>query len=104
MYGFGALDEDFVTVNQMLKYLKFGFGQVTDQLAEAIRLNMMDRSQAIPLVKKYDGKCAKRFIRGFCKYLGISEKRFWQVAERHRDKNIWRKNKKGEWKLKVELA
>jgi N-acetyl sugar amidotransferase len=104
IYGFGALDEDFVVVNQMLKYLKFGFGQVTDQLAEAVRLKMMKRTEAAKLVKKYDGKCAKRFIKGFCKYLGISEKKFWQVAESYRNKDIWRRDSRGKWKLKVQLA
>jgi len=104
IYGFGALDEDYVVVNQMLKYLKFGFGQVTDQTAEAVRLKMMSREKAIEFVKKYDGKCADRFIKRFCKYLGISEKKFWKVAESFRSKNIWEKNSEGNWKLKVELV
>jgi N-acetyl sugar amidotransferase len=102
IYGFGALDEDYVIVNQMLKYLKFGFGQVTDQTAEAVRLKMMTRKKAIEFVKKYDGKCAERFIKNFCDYLGISRKKFWEVAESYRNKDIWRKNE-GKWELKVAL-
>jgi len=46
-----ALDDDWVVVNQMLKYLKFGFGKVTDQVCEAIRLKKMSRQEAIELVK-----------------------------------------------------
>src|SRR3989344_2178818 len=103
IYGHGALDEDYVVVNQMLKYLKFGFGQVTDQTAEAVRLNIMTREEAIAFVKKYDGKCADRFVKRFCKYLGISEKKFWKVAESYRNKNIWEKDKNGRFTLKVEL-
>ncbi len=103
IYGFGALDDDYVVVNQMLKYLKFGFGQVTDQVAEAIRLGMMEREEAIKLVKKYDGKCADRFIERFCKYLGISKKKFWEVAESYRNKDIWEKDKQGDYKIKFAL-
>lgn len=102
-YGFSALDDDFVIVNQMLKYIKLGFGQVTDQVSEAIRLGMMTRRQGIDLVKKYDGKCADRFVERFCRYLGISKKKFWQVVDLYRNKNIFYKDKKGEFKMKVVL-
>ena len=101
VYKFEALDEDFVIINQTLKYFKFGFGKTTDQVAEAVRLGIMTREKAIELVKKYDGKCADRFIKRFCNYIGISEKKFWEVAEAYRDKNIWAKDKKGNFRLKV---
>lgn len=104
LYGFSALDEDFVIVNQMLKYLKFGFGQVTDQVCEAIRLGMMTRAEAIKLVKKYDGKCADKYIDKFCRYIGISKQKFWQVAESFRNRAIWEKNRFGQWQLKTLLT
>ena len=102
-YGFSALDDDHVIVNQMLKYLKFGFGQVTDQTCEAIRLGMMTRKKAIELVKKYDGRCADRFIEGFCRYLGINKKNFWRVAEFYRNKDIFEKDAKGNFKIKIPI-
>lgn len=102
-YGFEALDEDFVVVNQMIKYLKYGFGKTTDQVSEAIRLNMMTRQSAIGLVKKYDGKCAPRFIKKFCDYIQISEKRFWQIAESFRNQDIWERDRKEGWRLKTPL-
>ena len=43
------------------------------------------------------------FIKRFCKYLGISEKKFWKVAESYRNKNIWKKDRNEKFKLKVEL-
>jgi N-acetyl sugar amidotransferase len=103
-YGFEALDDDFVVQNQMFKYLKFGFGKVTDQVSEAIRLGMMTRAEAIELVKAYDGKCAKRFIDRFCNYLGITDQQFWEVAERFRNQDVWQKNSRGEWELKEKLV
>lgn len=97
---YDQLDDDFVIVNQMLKYLKFGFGKVTDHACEVIRLDKMTREEGIELVKKYDGKCAYRFIERFYKYLKISEDEFWEVAESHRGQIAWEKDKKGRWRLK----
>ena len=34
---FSSLDADLKVVNQMIKYLKFGFGQTTDEVCYAIR-------------------------------------------------------------------
>lgn len=102
--GYTALDEDFVIVNQMIKYVKYGFGRVTDQAAEGIALGLFDRKTGIELVKKYDGKCDPMYIERFCRYLGISEEKFWQVVEAVRGKDIWEKNGNGQWKLKVDIA
>jgi len=102
-YGFEALDEDFVHVNQMLKYVKFGFGKMTDLANDAIRLKLMSRKEAVELVKKYDGKCADRYIKDFCRYLNITEAAFWKVTESYRDRHIWGQNKDGEWVIREAL-
>lgn len=102
IFGFQALDDDFVIVNQMFKYLKFGFGQVTDEVCEEIRCGRMTREKAIELVKKYDGKCSEIYIKKFCNYTGLSLNKFWQVAENFRNKKIWEKTGT-KWRLKTEL-
>ena len=98
-----SLDEDFYMVNQMMKYVKLGFGQVTDKVCEAINLGIMDRETGIDLAKKYDGKCHHRYVEKFCKYLEISEDEFWEVVESCRDHNIWERDENGHWKLKLEM-
>lgn len=103
VYGFEALDDDFVLVNQMLKYFKFGFGKVTDQVNDAIRLGRMKRDEAVELVKKYDGKCSQHYIKRFCEYIEINEKQFWEVADSFRNEKIWQKNNQGEWFIKTPL-
>lgn len=65
-------------MNQMVKYLKFGFGKVTEYVNEAMRAGTMDRATAIDLVERYDGQCSPRYIRSFCDFIGISETHFWQ--------------------------
>ncbi len=100
---FEDLDEDLVHVNQLLKYLKLGFARATDDASQAIRAGLMTREEAVELVKKYDGKCARRYIRAFCRYIDISEDEFWRVAESFRNKDIWERGSDGEWRLKTQL-
>ena len=87
----------------MLKYFKFGFGKVTEQASGAIRNGVMTRAEAIEVVRKYDGKCADRYIKKFCDYIEITEEEFWRVADSYRNKEIWEQDRDGDWKLKVEL-
>lgn len=75
--GVTSLDEDWVTLNQMIKYYKFGFGRVTDYVNEEIRLGNLSREQGIALVERYDDSCSPRYIREFAAYIGISVEEFW---------------------------
>jgi len=78
LYGVTSLDEDWVTLNQMIKYYKFGFGRVTDYVNEEIRLGRMSRERAIKLVEDYDDACAPSYIESFCEYIGVTNEYFWQ--------------------------
>ncbi len=102
--GVDSLDEDWVAVNQMIKYRKFGFGKTTEIVSEEIRLGRMTRSQAIELVKKYDGQCADKFIHEFCAYLEISLEQFWQTVDSFTNKELFEKDKNGSWVLKYEVG
>jgi hypothetical protein len=77
LFGVTALDEDWVTLNQMIKYYKYGFGRVTDYANEEIRLERMTRGRGIELVEQYDDACNEEYIESFCAYIGISIKQFW---------------------------
>ena len=77
LYGLTSLDEDWVTLNQMIKYYKFGFGRVTDYVNEAIRHGQMTRDRGIELVSNYDDACSDEYIASFCEYIDISVDQFW---------------------------
>ena len=82
LYGVTSLDEDWVTLNQMIKYYKFGFGRVTDYANEGIRHGSMTREEGIMLVDKYDDSCGDEYIESFCDYIEITVDQFWaQVRE-----------------------
>lgn len=102
LWGFSCLDEDFSIVNQFLKYLKLGFGRVTDQVCEAITAGAMNRDEGLELLRRYDGKCDPQFIRRFCGYLEIPESLFWEFAEKFRNRNYWHQDAHGQWHLQVE--
>ena len=97
---FTSLDSDFNQVNQMLKYIKFGFGQSMDQTCYDFRDGYLTREQAIDLVKKYDGKCDEKYIKEFCDYIEITLDEFWTTVEKFRG-NMWGKNSDGVWENQV---
>ena len=98
-----ALDDDFVIVNQMLKYMKFGFGKATQEIGVAIRSGLMDRKEGISIVNLYDGKCHPKYIHRLANYLQISVEEFWKIAESYRNKELFTVVN-GEWKLRQELC
>ena len=102
LFGYQSLDEDFVHVNQMIKYYKYGYGRTTEYVNEMIRLNNITREQGKHLISKYDGKCSKKYIYSFCNYINISPKFFWKKIFSLTNKDLFRiKNNKIEAKFSV---
>lgn len=99
---YDALDCDFVQVNQLLKYLKLGFGKASEQMSGFIRGDLMNREEAVQLARELDGRCAPRYILKLCDFLRIDEETFWKVAEEYRNKDIWEPDG-NDWRLKYPL-
>ena len=93
---FSALDSDLNHVNQMLKYIKFGFGFCMDHACYDIRDGYITRNEAMNLVKDYDGKCSEEYIKKFCDYVEITIDKFWDTANSFRGP-MWSKNEDNEW-------
>lgn len=83
-FGVTSLDEDWVTLNQKIKYLKYGFGRISDYVNEDIRIGRITREEGIELVKRYDGTCSDKYIESFTNYIGITVDEFWA----HVDKSV----------------
>jgi N-acetyl sugar amidotransferase len=103
-YGITSLDEDWVTFNQMIKYLKFGFGRITDYVNEDIRNGRMTREEAIDLCERYDGKCSPRYIESFCQYIGISVNEFWVQVDKSVNPLLFEKIGIGRYKKKFTVG
>jgi N-acetyl sugar amidotransferase len=99
-YNSICLDEDFVLVNQMLKYYKYGFGMASQEVSGRIRHGLMTREEGIKFVHKYDGRLDRRYIQRAASYIGMSEEEFMNIAELYRNKEIFYQNERDEWALK----
>ena len=91
LYGVSALDQHITPFNQVIKYLKFGFGKMTDYANEEIRLGRMRREDAIKLVEQYDGKCSKGYFKQFAKYLEIDYNDFWDILDQYVNKKLFKR-------------
>jgi hypothetical protein len=102
--GVTSLDEDWVTLNQMIKYYKFGFGRISDYVNEDIRLGRMTREEGIRMLEKYDGKCSPKYIKSFCDYIEITEEQFWEKVDGSVNKKLFEKDGRGQWERKFEIG
>jgi len=89
LYGLTSLDEDWVTLNQMIKYYKFGFGRVTDYVNEEIRHRRMSRESGIELVSSYDDACSDDYIASFCEYIDITTDQFWKQVHQSVNRELF---------------
>ena len=78
-----SIDSDLKIVNQnILKYYKFGYGAVTDEVCYDIRQGLITRDEGIRLVGLYDGKCSHKYVQRFCDYLDITLAEFWATVDK----------------------
>ena len=89
LYGVMALDDNWLSINQMVKYYKYGFGRVTEYLNYEIREGLTNRQEAIKIAEKYDGVCSDEYINSFCKYLDISENEFNKILSGFVNKDLF---------------
>lgn len=101
---YAALDSDIQIVNQMLKYLKFGFGNATDEACYDIREGRISREDAVWLVETYDGGCGEQYIKDAADYMGITIEEFWRVADKWVNRNLFYKDVDGKWKPKFKVG
>ncbi len=98
-----ALDSDLQIPNQMIKYLKFGFGYATDEICYDIREGRFSREAGKWYVNEYDGLCGQKYIDMACKYLSITEEEFWEVVDRYVNRDLFEK-KDGRWTPKFTVG
>ncbi len=97
-YDYADIDDDFISIHHYLKWYKFGFTRLFDNLSLEIRNGRMSRDQAVEIVKQSGEQTPKEDIRAFCDYVGIKERRFFEIAESFRSAEIWKKQGQS-WQL-----
>lgn len=93
---------NYSDVHDYLKYVKHGYGKVTDHACRDIRLGHITREEGIALIKKYHMRKPQN-LKQFLNWIGITEKSFHFLTDIHRNKRFWKRNEDWEWVAKTSL-
>ena len=100
-YAFADIDDAFlITIHHWMKWYKFGFTRIWDNLSLEVRNERITRDKAILKIRSMGEELPRSEISLFCKYVNISESRFFEIVNSFRNKNIWETNDQGIWHIK----
>jgi N-acetyl sugar amidotransferase len=98
LYDYADIDDDFISIHHWLKWYKFGFTRLFDNLSLEIRNGRMNRTDAIDLIVNTGSQMPMEDIEKFCNFVGITTGKFFEVCEKFRNKNIW-SYEQGVWQI-----
>lgn len=93
---------NYSDVHDYIKFLKHGYGKVTDHVCREIRLKRLIREEGIELVKKYQHILPKN-LGLFLDWIGMKESAFNFIIDLHRNKKLWRRNNDWKWEQQFDL-
>jgi len=96
LYTFADIDDDFISIHHWMKWYKFGFTRLFDNLSLEIRNGRLTREQALDVVRRSGDQTPRADIEKFCAFAGLAEERFFAMAERFRNKDLWQR-RNGVW-------
>ena len=99
-YKFADIDDYFISIHHWLKWYKFGFTRIFDNLSLEIRNKRISKKKALKIIQTDGLKPPLEDIKKFCNYCNISTKDFFDIAEKFRNKSIWKKNKNKKFFIK----
>jgi N-acetyl sugar amidotransferase len=99
-YNYADIDDDFISIHHFLKWYKFGFTRLFDNLSLEIRNNRLTRDEAIQIVRQRGDQTPHADIQKFCDFVNITVSHFFDVIEKFRNTNIWVKRNTGKWMIK----
>ena len=86
------------SVHDYIKFLKYGYGKVTDHASRDIRLKRISREEGVRLVSEYQS-IKPAALKKFLEWAEMSEEEFMACIDRFRDPRAWKRNASGEWEL-----
>ena len=96
---FDSLDDKIDCLYYYMQYIKFGFGRATRDSCRMIQNNQMSREEAIKLARKYDHEFPDVDFEEILNYLNITDEKFEEIVNKHRNKEIWKTNINNKWEL-----
>ena len=96
LYDYADIDDEFISIHHYIKWYKFGFTRLFDNLSLEIRNGRMTREQALAIIRDKGDQTPRADIEKFCRFVNISEKQFWDILEKFRNPAVWKKEN-GRW-------
>ncbi len=90
---------NYSDVHDYIKYIKHGYGKVTDHVSREIRLRHMTLEHGIDLINHYTPIQPKN-LQLFLNWIGITKNSFYYLIDQHRNKNFWYRDKDWNWVLR----
>jgi len=87
--NFSQNDQALYALHTYLMYLKFGFGRANQDACIEVRRGAMDRSQAVNLVRLYDGHYPEKFIELYLDYYRMTRSEFDAVFDRYANRDLF---------------
>lgn len=97
-YDYADIDDDFIAIHHYLKWYKFGFTRLFDNLALEIRAGRMSRDKAIAIIRARGDERPDDDIDRFCEFVGITSAKFDEIAGRFRNTDVWT-HRDGVWAI-----
>lgn len=98
-YDYADIDDDFISVHHWLKWYKFGFTRLFDNLSLEIRNGRLSRDMALGLVRQRGDETPRDDIDQMCRFLDIEVAHFFAIAETFRNHTIWQRQPDGVWRV-----
>ena len=98
--NYDQVDSRAYLVHPWMKYPKFGHATATDYASRFIRYGLMTREEAVEAVRLHDGNLDSKCVQDFIEFAGYSETEFWSIVDKFYNRDLFEKNKFGEWVLK----
>ncbi len=97
--NFAQTDTSLYDLHTYFMFLKFGFGRCTADVGIDIRRGALARSQAVALVKKFDGLYPEPYMDEYCEYFNISRDELNAVFDKFANKTYLKQIAPGNWVL-----
>jgi N-acetyl sugar amidotransferase len=98
LYDYADIDDDLISTHHWMKWHKFGFTRLWDNLSLEIRNGRITRDKAINIIKERGDETPEGDIEKLCEYLSIPRKRFFAITEAFRNHDIWNR-RDGVWQI-----
>lgn len=91
---------NFMDLHDHLKMVKHGYSKVTDHASREIRHGRLRREQAKSLVQQHEHQPIPH-VDKFCEWLGVEPRSLEFILNQHRNPNIWKQIRQGQWERSV---